>query len=107
MKGNVFVLLAAVALTACTGGNSSNEAGTDTIASGLMDDEVTIEKEKTLSGVVADEMMSTITIATEDSDTISYVKGETFESDAAIGDEVDVELEEQDGEMTVIKVTKK
>ncbi len=107
MKNYVFVLFAAVVLTACANGSSSNEPDNDSIASGFMDEEVTTCKEKSLSGVVADEMMSTITIAIEDSDTISYVKGETFESDAAIGDEVDVELEEQDGELTVIKVTKK
>lgn len=95
-------------MASCTGGSQQPETETDSVV--IEETETEVEAASTVvnefNGIVIDEMMSTVTIATSDSDTITYVKGENYQSDAAIGDEVIVTLDNENDEQEILNVKK-
>ena len=96
--------LGTLVFTGCKGGQTQTVESEDSLSEDIVTplmEEVPLE----IEGVMEDEMMSTVTITTEDS-TITYVKGDEFDSDAAIGDKVKATLKERHDELEVIKVEK-
>ena len=97
-------------MASCNGGNSNKANGedslTESVPATLSDESIAAEPSLELTGLVVDEMMSTVTLCTDDGDTIVYIKGENFESDAAIGDKVTVLLDQEEDEWQIVKVEK-
>ncbi len=111
MKKIALFLLSAMSLplilTGCAN-DSQKQNGSDGDSTAVVVEQVADEpaepKDIEVKGMVVDEMMSTLTLMTEDGDTVVYVKGSDFESDAAIGDKVVVTLNNENDEQEVLQV---
>lgn len=100
-----------VVVTACGGGssNASADEGKDSTAVEQNSNrESLLEEEPTeIEGTIADEMMSSVTVVTDEGDTIVLLKGENFTSDAVIGDKVKIEIDYPEDEPVAEKIEKK
>ena len=111
---NLFVVVVVVVtLSACSCGNVSRDedecdSTTETSTSRVGEYEESDLKSLngTFEGVVVDEMMSTVTIAINDGDTVWLIKGESYESDAAIGDKVEVSFEKSGDELRAVRISR-
>lgn len=99
-----FAAFLCVPFASCVNGNGGqSETGEDSLSTCV--DSVIVETDSVeIQGIVVDEMMSTVTLATEDGDTITYIKGGEYDSDAAIGDEVHATLQKNNDEMEIVNV---
>ena len=96
-------------LKGCANGGQEQavtESGIDSVDVETAAEEPALPQTAEMTGCVVDEMMSTVTLATENGDTVTFVKGEDFTSDAAIGDEVVITLDTENEEHEITNVRK-
>lgn len=108
---NVLFSTILIAVTACGGSNnnaSADEGKDSTIVEQDCDTNNQLQEEPSvIEGTIVDEMMSTVTIARNEGDTVTLLKGENFTSDAVIGDKVSIEIDYTDDEPVAEKIEKK